>query len=199
MFARSHAHASHARGDFDYYLMALSWSPSYCLTHLDDTEQCSKGYGFVLHGLWPQNRNGSWPSRCDSRAEPDDATIDRTLAFMPSRGLIRHEWSTHGACSGLDPRAYFELADRAFAAVAVPPPLRTPQRPPQLSADGLVAAFAAANPGMNASMLSVQCRNGGELSEVRICLDRDSLAPQACGGRVRNTCRSGPLRITAAR
>lgn len=197
--ARSHGHASHARGRFDYYLMSLSWSPSYCLTHLNDTEQCSKGYGFVLHGLWPQNRDGSWPADCAVDAEPDAATVERTLAFMPSRSLIRHEWSVHGTCSGLAPRAYFDLADRAFAAVAVPPALRTPQRPPELSAAGLIDAFAAANPGMNESMLSVQCRNGGELSEVRICLNRDSLRPQACGGRVRNGCRAGPLKITAAR
>lgn len=197
--ARRHAHASHAPGRFDYYLMSLSWSPSYCLTHPADSEQCSKGYGFVLHGLWPQFRDGSWPSDCGNPTGPDAATIERTLAFMPSRRLIAHEWEAHGSCTGLDARAYFELADRAFAAVAVPPPLRTPQRPPALSAADVVDAFVAANPGMNDSMLSVQCRNGSELAEVRVCLNRESLTPQACGGRVRNACRYGTLKITAAR
>src|SRR5664279_1823751 len=85
--ARSHAHhdrGGDAPGRFDYYLMALSWSPSFCETHADETEQCgSKGFGFVLHGLWPQNRDGSWPQHCPSSGEhePDAATIDRTLAF----------------------------------------------------------------------------------------------------------------------
>jgi ribonuclease I len=42
-----------AAAQYDYFLLSLSWSPSYCLTHGDDRAQCSKGYGFVLHGLWP--------------------------------------------------------------------------------------------------------------------------------------------------
>ena len=201
--ARPHAHASHASGRFDYYVVSLSWSPSYCLTHLDDTEQCSKGYGFVLHGLWPQNRDGTWPSDCDGGAGPDTgpdpATVARTLAFMPSRNLIAHEWAVHGTCSGLAPRAYFDLADRAFTAIAVPQALRTPQRPPTLSATDVADAFVAANPGLSETMISVQCRNGSELSEVRICVNRDSLAPQPCGGRVRNACRYGTLKIDAAR
>ena len=187
-------------GRFDYYLMSLSWSPSYCLTHPDESEQCGrKGFGFVLHGLWPQNRNGSWPQHCATHTAPDAATIDHTLAFMPNRRLIEHEWQTHGSCTGLDPMAYFDTADRAFAALAIPPALRTPQAPPTLSADGVVRAFAVANPGLDHSMLYVVCHDGNELTEVRVCLGRDTLAPQACSGRVRNSCRSGPLRIPALR
>ena len=197
--ARSH-HERSEQGHFDYYLMSLSWSPSYCETHPDDAEQCAhKGFGFVLHGLWPQNRDGSWPQHCASDAQPDAATIQRTLAFMPSRRLIEHEWQTHGSCTGLDPRAYFELADRAFAAVNVPDALKTPALAPTMSADDIVGAFAAANSGLDDRMMTVQCRDGGELTEVRICLDRDSLAPRACGGRVRNTCRAGALRIPIQR
>ena len=92
-FARGHGHheqSSGTSGQFDYYLMSLSWSPSFCATHPEVTEQCGKGYGFVLHGLWPQNRDGSWPQHCASNATPDEATIARTLAFMPSRHLIEH-------------------------------------------------------------------------------------------------------------
>lgn len=197
--ARSHGSAGGA-ARFDYYVMSLSWSPSYCLTHRNDGEQCgSKGFGFVLHGLWPQYRNGHWPQHCPTDTAPDRATIERTLAFMPSRRLIEHEWQTHGACSGLDPADYFGLADRAFAAIAVPPSLRTPQAPPALSADGLAKAFAAANPGLQRSMLAVVCHDGGELSEVRVCLNKDTLAPQACGGGMRDSCRYGALSIPAAR
>jgi ribonuclease T2 len=187
-------------GRFDYYLMSLSWSPSFCETHRDETSQCShQGYGFVLHGLWPQNRNGSWPQHCHAGAGPDAATIEHTLAFMPSRTLIEHEWETHGTCTGLDAHGYFELADRAFARVNVPAPLATPQRPPAISANEVVDAFVAANPGMSSDMISVTCHNGYELSEVRVCLDKDSLAPQACGGRLRSSCRAGTLKIPASR
>jgi ribonuclease T2 len=203
--ARGHGHGHRnesgtASAAFDYYLMSLSWSPSFCLTHPDVTEQCgSKGFGFVLHGLWPQNSNGTWPQHCRSTEHPDAATIEHTLAFMPSRHLVEHEWETHGTCSGLDPHAYFALADRAFAAVKIPPALRAPQISPTFSASDLVDAFVAVNPGLSENMLSVDCHNGGQLSEVRICLDKDTLAPRACGGRVRNTCRVGNLTIPAVR
>lgn len=202
-FARGRGHhdqSSDAPGHFDYYLMSLSWSPSFCETHPDETEQCGgKGFGFVLHGLWPQNRNGSWPQHCRTDASPDEATIARTLAFMPSRHLIEHEWQTHGSCTGLDPHAYFDLADHAFASVTVPPALRAPRTPPDLSAKGIVDAFIAANAGLNEDMISVDCHDGGELTEVRLCLSKEDLTPQACGGRVRNTCRVGALTIPASR
>jgi len=201
--ARSHGHragSSGAAGSFDYYLMSLSWSPSFCETHLQETSQCGhQGYGFVLHGLWPQNRNGSWPQHCAGGAAPDDATIQHTLGFMPSRRLIEHEWETHGTCSGLDSRAYFELADRAFARVKVPPVLAAAQKPPAISAAEVVKFFVEANPGMNNDMISVTCHDGYELTEVRVCLDKDSLSPRACGGRVHNTCRMGTLKIPATR
>jgi ribonuclease T2 len=197
--ARGHHERSEA-GRFDYYLMSLSWSPSYCETHPGDAEQCArKGFGFVLHGLWPQNRNGSWPQQCPDDLKPDAATVERTLAFMPSRRLIEHEWQTHGSCSGLDPSEYFGLADRAFGHMTIPNALKTPASVPSMSADDIVDAFAAANHGLDERMMTVQCHDGNELAEVRICLDRDSLAPRACGGRVRNTCRKGALRIPAVR
>ena len=184
---------------FDYYVLSLSWSPSYCVTHSNDRDECNKGFGFVLHGLWPQYRNGRWPQHCHTDTAPDRATVERTLAFMPSRRLIEHEWQAHGACSGLDPASYFDLADRAFASVAVPEPLRAPHAPPTLSADGILAAFTAANPGLQRSMMAVVCRDGGDLSEVRLCLNKDSLAPQACGAGVRSGCRHGTLTIPAVR
>jgi len=198
--ARNHGGSGNAAGRFDYYLMALSWAPSYCLTHADDAAECgSKGFGFVLHGLWPQNRNGDWIQHCMSDATPDSATVERTLAFMPSRSLIAHEWQTHGTCSGLDPKSYFDRADRAFASVKVPPALTTPKSPPALSAAEIVRGFVEANPRLDERMLSVVCHDGAELTEVRICLDKETLAPQACSGRVRNSCRSGALKIPAAR
>src|SRR5882724_4138014 len=85
--ARGHGHrnsGSDVAGRFDYYLISLSWSPSFCETHPDETSQCAhQGFGFVLHGLWPQNRNGSWSQHCRADAMPDEATIQHTLGFMP--------------------------------------------------------------------------------------------------------------------
>ncbi len=188
-----------ATSDFDYYLVSLSWSPSYCETNPNDHEQCGpRGYGFVLHGLWPQYERGGGPQDCATRGRPDPATIARTLAFMPSRRLIEHEWRAHGSCSGLDARDYFDLSDRAFAAVRMPPSFASPRSPPRMRVDDVRDAFVAANPGLRADMFAVVCR-GRDLAEVRICVDT-GLTPRRCGRDVRTRCpRDVELRIPALR
>ena len=65
-------HPSRAPGpahgsSFDYYVLALSWSPGFCATH-SRSLQCGGDDGFVLHGLWPQYLNGGYPSDCKGPA-----------------------------------------------------------------------------------------------------------------------------------
>jgi ribonuclease T2 len=186
-------------GRYDSYVMALSWSPTFCRTHPDDEEQCGhEGYGFVLHGLWPQYDGGGGPQRCRTDETPDRRTVNAALAFMPSRRLIHHEWQAHGSCSGLAPAAYFELADRAYAAVQVPPELKAPQREQSMRAGDLRRALERANPGLADDMLSLHCSQG-ELVEVRVCLDK-RLAMRSCGKRMRTGCPvSAPFTIPASR
>jgi ribonuclease T2 len=179
--------ASGTSGVFDYYVMALSWSPTYCELHPEEEEQCShKGYGFVLHGLWPQYDDGGGPEHCPTTDEPDRKTVANALAFMPSKPLINHEWTTHGACTGLDPTGYFALADRAFAAVHVPAEFNAPHDPLHVTSDQIHSAFRQANPKLGDEMLSLHCSRG-ELVEVRVCLDKD-LTPRDCGKRMQSRC-----------
>ena len=179
--------ATGERGQFDYYVMALSWSPTFCEVHPDENDECShKGYGFVLHGLWPQYEGGGGPEHCPTTDEPDRKTVAGALAFMPSRELIDHEWRTHGACTGVDPAAYFALADRAFATVHVPPELQAPKTSVSTTTDQLLAALKRSNSALGDDMLSLHCSRG-ELAEVRVCLDKD-LAPRSCGKRMQSRC-----------
>ena len=193
------AQVTRTQSSFDYYLMSLSWSPSYCEINPNDNEQCGRrGYGFILHGLWPQYERGGGPQECASHQKVDRDTISRTLAFMPSRRLIEHEWRSHGTCSGLAADAYFELADRAFAAVRIPRALASAGRPLAMTAEQVRAAFVDANPGMQTDMLAVTC-HAGALSEVRICVD-EALQPRACGRGVRMQCpKENALRIPLIR
>lgn len=185
-------------GNFDYWLIALSWSPTWCEANPDNREQCgNKGFGFVLHGLWPQYQRGGGPQDCPTRQRVDERTIDRSLGFMPSRGLVIHEWRSHGSCTRLDPDDYFRLADRAFGSVRIPDVLSAPRQPPRLSARDISAAFVAANPGLDDSELRIICK-GDRLSEVRICVDGD-LAGRRCGNDVRTRCPAGNLRIPVVR
>ncbi|MGB0132864.1 ribonuclease T2 family protein [Dokdonella sp.] len=191
--------ASTATSGFDYYLIALSWSPTFCESNPDDREQCgTRGYGFILHGLWPQLEHGRGPRDCSSNLTPRRATVERTLSFMPSKRLIDHEWRAHGTCSGLDPEAYFELSDRAFASIRIPPALQPTARPGPMDAEDIRQAFVDANPALQTDMLGVSCKSG-KFSEVRICVDMD-LQPRRCGTGVGMHCpRNVPLRIPLAR
>ena len=102
-------------GQFDYYVLALSWSPSYCAGEAgqNDHQQCAPGrrFAFVVHGLWPQYAKG-WPEFCKTRESwiPQDL-IDGVMDVMPSKKLIIHEWKKHGSCSGLSQAAYFNKVE----------------------------------------------------------------------------------------
>lgn len=185
-------------GDFDYFLLTLSWSPTYCLTHRDDSTQCSgKGYGFVLHGLWPQFDSGGYPEHCAGDRRLSRAAEAAGQNVFISAALMRHEWQAHGTCSGLDAVRYFQAADRAFAAVRIPAAFDAPRRQRDLTAAQIGAQFRAANPTLPAGSLTVHCSRG-ELSEVRICLTAE-LQPRACGRGVRNSCPNSAVAIPARR
>lgn len=184
-------------GVFDYYLLTLSWSPTYCLTHASDSVQCGgKGFGFVLHGLWPQYATGGYPQDCVTAARLTPAAIGFGKTIFPSPKLIDHEWSKHGTCSGLDAMSYFKAADQARTGVKVPAPLDSPAQTAPMTATAIAAAFADANPGIPTNALAVAC-SGPELAEVRVCLDRN-LSPTACGNGVRSNCRGGAIRVPAS-
>lgn len=193
-------------GRFDYYVMAMSWSPAYCADSDEperDAMQCNaqRPFAFVLHGLWPQYERG-FPAECPSRLRGvDDATQNSMLDIMPSRGLIRHQWRKHGVCSGLDQRAYFTTARSYFSKVTIPLNYRALSQPLRVTGAQVEQAFLQANPSLRADGVAVQCR-GGRLREVRVCFTRDG-RPRACGSDVRDAC-SGtvtmlPLRAGAGR
>ena len=199
--ARHHGNANSeaaASGHFDYYLLTLSWAPSYCLVHPTDRTECGeRGYGFVLHGLWPQIEAGGYPEACasDSLLDESAAAIGRTL--YPSTRLMQHEWDTHGTCSGLSASDYFRTADRALAVVKVPAQFEAPRSGQWLSGDQIRAAFVGANPGLAPEALAVACSRGA-LSEVRICLTPE-LQPRSCGPRVHGTCGAGAVQVPSSR
>ena len=174
-------------GQFDYYVLALSWSPQYCADERRENEmQCQRPYGFVAHGLWPQHADGGWPENCGRGAWVDEPLIERMLPYMPSRKLILHEWRKHGVCSGLSPAAYFAAVEKAFQAVRLPPAYVRPAQPLRRTLARLEADFQAANPALSKAAMAWQCRKN-QVQELRLCLTRD-LQSRACGADVRDTC-----------
>jgi ribonuclease T2 len=189
---------SNQAGDFDYYVVSLSWSPAYCSTHPNDKRQCGeRGFGFVLHGVWPQKSAGGYPQDCPVNSQPSNATIQKTLAFMPSEKLINHEWAKHGTCTGLSADEYFTLADRAFGMLKIPAAFQAPSESRSLSADQIEAEFINANPQITANQITVSC-SAGELSEIRVCVDTQ-LKPTDCGKGVKTQCGRDTVQIRSMR
>lgn len=199
--ARHHPHAPAsvaAPGHFDYYLLSLSWSPTYCVVHPDDHYECQgRGFGFVLHGLWPQYNDGGYPQSCQSNVglDREAEAVGRTL--YPSPSLMAHEWQQHGSCSGLDPTGFFRTADKAMAVVRLPAILEAPRSDQHLTVAQILDAFQAANPALPPHAMAVGCSRA-ELSEVRVCLTRN-LQPRPCGRGVHDNCPAAPLRIRSIR
>ncbi len=167
-------------GQFDYYVLALSWSPSFCEAAGERSEgrapspQCdSRPYSFVVHGLWPQYETG-FPEFCQQPSPRLDRNIvSSMLDLMPAPRLIFNQWDKHGTCSGLNPRAYFETVRKTRALVKIPDAYIEPAAALTVTPDQVEEAFIKANPGLKAESIAVTC-NGPRLSEVRICFSKDS-------------------------
>lgn len=207
LLAAASAHAKHRKsseaepGAFDYYLLSLSWSPAFCLSDPGAAE-CNgpRRFGFIVHGLWPQYEKG-WPENCNARRPVPDPVVSGISDIMPARGLVYHEWSAHGTCSGLDPAGFFALVRRAYSSITVPPPLSAVRQSIEQTPDAVAQAFARANPQLPPQSVVVTC-SGQEtprLREVHICLDR-SLNPRSCSADVlRGACRSATLIVPPIR
>jgi ribonuclease T2 len=170
-----------APGDFDYYLLALSWAPDFCARPdvQKDPRECGAGrkVGFIVHGLWPQQEDGGHPSQC-APARPVAADIvQKALSLIPSEGLIQHEWRDHGTCSGLDAATYFNTIQKAKTSIVIPPEFVQPSQRIQASPKEIEAKFIGANPKYRNSF-RIAC-SGGQVSEVRICMGKD-LSPHTC-------------------
>ena len=177
-------------GEFDYYLLALSWTPSWCALEGDDrgSPQCDpdQGFGFTLHGLWPQYENG-WPSFCPTNERmPSRSMTGEMAGLFGSSGLAWHQWRKHGVCTGLSARDYYRLSQLAYDQITRPELLRTLDRTVRLPAAVIEEAFLEANPDLSADMLTVTCRQN-RIQEVRVCLTRD-LIPRTCAPDVGRDC-----------
>lgn len=187
--------AQEVAGAFDYYVLALSWSPSWCATEGKDRNepQCApdRRVGFIVHGLWPQYERG-WPDGCETRQRDPSRRDSRAMEdVMGSAGLAWYQWQKHGRCSGLSGTDYYLAIRKAAESVEIPPVLRLLPRDVRVEAPMIEDAFLGANPGLTRDGITVTC-DEGRLDEVRICLSRD-LQPRACAPDVRRDCRSRML------
>lgn len=177
-------------GEFNYYVMALSWSPNWCALEGDArrSPQCREdsGHGWTLHGLWPQYHRG-WPSYCrTTEPQPTPAMTQAMSDIMGTSGLAWHQWRKHGVCSGLTARGYFDLSRKAYDSITRPIIFRRLDKPVRLPARLIEEAFLKDNPELEPAMFTVTCRDG-RIQEARICLSK-ALDPVPCGRDVQRDC-----------
>ena len=178
-----------APGEFDFYLLNLSWSPEFCTTHRSSPE-CGHGTGFVVHGLWPQDVSGNYPENCSNAQGP--ANPNSYTDIIPTASLVEHEWRTHGTCSGLNADDYFAAIRKAYAALAIPSDIGQETDPSGVTPPDLLRRFAKANPSYPKGSIALSCGNN-RLTAIEVCLTRN-LQPEACQG-VRS-CRANLIKVT---
>jgi ribonuclease T2 len=189
-------------GGFDFYVLALSWSPTFCDSEAAgrNREQCGEGkdFAWVVHGLWPQNEKG-WPENCPT---PEGSRVPERIGqtvmdIMPGMGLIGHQWRKHGSCSGLGISDYFKLVRQAHDKIRIPDELADVDRQSRTSPEAIEAAFIRSNPGLTRSAVAVTC-DRERVDEVRICLDR-SLGFHSCAEVDSRSCRRSEITIPPTR
>ncbi len=179
-----------------YLLLALAWTPSWCA--LEGTARaaprCAHGTrsGWLVHGLWPQNDDGTWPEFCDGPpTEPDPAVLDSMMDIMGSAGLAAHQWRKHGTCSGRAPKEYFSDTRKAFEELRFPENMQVREER-QVTPESILTVFRQANPHFGADMTILTCREG-LLHEIRLCLTQE-LTPRPCDDRtLARACRAGMI------
>ncbi len=181
---------SETAGEFDYYVLSLSWSPNWCAREGDarGSDQCDvrHDYGWILHGLWPQYNQG-WPSFCRTTEAQPSRRMTRAMSdIQGSSGLAWHQWKKHGTCSGLSAPDYFALSRRAYDSVKRPEVFRKLDKSVRLPASVVEDAFVEANPDLSRDMITITCKQG-YIEEVRLCLSR-ALEPVPCGRDVIRDC-----------
>jgi ribonuclease T2 len=192
-------------GNFDYYVLTLSWSPSFCEASTERgnnsrsaREQCgARPFSFVVHGLWPQYDKG-YPEFCQVPAPRlYRGIVTSMLDLMPSPQLIFHEWDRHGTCSGLPAKAYFDNIRRARAVVKIPDEYLALNEPLTVTPQEVETAFVKANPGLMPEAIAIDCRTQ-RLDEVQICMSKE-LGFRSCGEANRRSCRRDKLTMPPVR
>ena len=193
----SHGAAGAQGEEIDHYVLALSWSPTFCASPEaeDESLQCGRNrrFAFVVHGLWPQGSRSRPPQYCPTREDwvPQEQ-IEEMLPIMPSKRLIIHEWRKHGACSRLGMNDYFDVTQALFRKVRIPARYLTPLQPVTIAPEALISDFVKTNRGLSPDMMALVCKprsGGARLEELRVCFSPDGRFTQ-CRHRRRSDCRS---------
>lgn len=191
-----------SKGDFDFYVLTLSWSPGFCDTGGAEKsrDQCAAGagFGFVVHGLWPENANRAYPADCGDAGYIPGEALRETHGVYPSEGLARYEFRKHGTCTGLTPEAYFGAVKYAAGRVNLPQTLQAPHQELDITPRDIESAFIASNPTLTTDNFAVTCQRG-ELIDVRVCVSKSLDGFVDCPKIAGHSCHSSQIKVSPLR
>lgn len=200
--ARAAAPELISNGDFDFYVLTLSWSPGFCDTGGEEKsrQQCAvgAGEGFVVHGLWPENSNRPYPSDCGDAGYIPGAALRETHGLYPAEGLAIYEYRKHGTCTGLSPENYFHAVKYAREKLNVPEILRAPHDALTLAPREVESAFIAVNPALTSANFALTCSHG-ELIDLRVCVSKDLDSYIDCPKIAGHSCHSSQIKVMPLR
>lgn len=163
---------------YNYYVFTIEWKPTMCLT-----TDCVSGYlstGFNIHGLWPSDTSGSYPSNCNGGSFFVSSSTEELLetCWLSDSGspqsFWEHEWSKHGTCvqPATTADAYFTKAVSLYNRIGLEALLAnagiTPDDTKTYSLSTLYGVFS--------NKVNVACYSSdGEsyLENIEICFDLD--------------------------
>ena len=169
--------------------MNLSWSPEFCSIQ-GTSPECAARPGFILHGLWTQNNDGTYPVFCSEAPAP--ANLAQSLDITPDLSLLQHEWAKHGTCSGVGPQRFFAMEHQAFHSLRIPPLFLHLDDEISLTPNAILDFFAQANPYFPHGSILLSCGRN-HLTAIEACFDKN-LKPIACQGL--RSCRANSVKIT---
>ncbi|HEX4154333.1 MAG TPA: ribonuclease T [Acidobacteriaceae bacterium] len=176
-------------GNFDFYLLNMPWGPVFCSSISDVSPQCRPQHSFVVHGLWAQNNDGSYPVSCSSH--PGPAHPELNLDITPDLQLLRHEWAKHGTCSNVGPDRFFRMEHEAFASIKIPAAFHHVDDELSMSPAQILGLFYRANPQLPRGSLVVSCKRN-EFTAVEGCFTK-GLSTMRCLGL--HSCAQQTLKI----
>jgi ribonuclease T2 len=184
-----HAQQKGEPDKFDFYMMNLAWSPEFC-SIADTSPQCKAPRdGFVLHGLWAQNNDGTYPVFCSERPGPVHPEVN--LDLTPDLALLKHEWAKHGTCTKLSPEAFFASERKAYHSLLVPRMFMRIDHEIQMKPQEILDLFGKINPGFPPGSILLSCGNN-RLTAIEACVGKD-LKPLVCRGLP--TCQADVVKI----
>jgi ribonuclease T2 len=164
---------------------------------------------FTLHGLWPENADGTYPQTCSNaqfdpaQVAPIQASLDKYWVSLngPSETFWAHEYEKHGTCAtDVFPTelAFMNGTLALREAYDITPALATAGIVPSATATFSQAQFQAAVTKAFGYPALLSCDNNGNVNGAVVCVSKKGAA-QSCGSVKYGTCSANALRLLPPR